>query len=86
MKKISRRDFLTFTAVAGSSLVLPVAFQNRGYAQITTSQIQPFTLPFSTPPVLNPVRSDTTTDYYTITMRPAHVEFFTGVKDSDLGL
>ncbi|MDF5718954.1 MAG: multicopper oxidase family protein [Rhizonema sp. PD37] len=86
MKIISRRDFLTLTAIAGSSIVLPVALQNRGYAQNAKSQtFEPFTLPFRIPPVLKPIRSDRTTDYYQITMRPARVEFFTGVKTTIWG-
>ncbi|WP_243146965.1 multicopper oxidase family protein [Scytonema sp. UIC 10036] len=57
--------------------MLPIGLQNRGNAQLSGS-IVPFTLPFRTPPVLNPVRKDSTTDYYQITMRKAQVEILPG--------
>ncbi|MGI8504548.1 MAG: hypothetical protein ACR2LR_25980, partial [Hassallia sp.] len=61
MNKISRREALMFAAFAGGSVLLPAAFQHRGYAQRTDERVEPFTLAFRTPPVLNPVRSDSTT-------------------------
>ena len=59
-------------------MLLPVVFQNRGYAQRVDERVEPFTLPFRTPPVLSPVRSDTTTDYYEIAIQSATVEFLPG--------
>jgi FtsP/CotA-like multicopper oxidase with cupredoxin domain len=43
-------------------------------------QIKPFELPFRTPPVLKPVRSDDTTDYYQIVMQKSQVEILPGLK------
>ncbi|MFH7026513.1 MAG: multicopper oxidase family protein [Heteroscytonema crispum UTEX LB 1556] len=78
MKKISRREVLKYAAFAGCSMLLPVALQHRGYAQRTDERVEPFTLVFRPPPVLNPVRSDTTTDYYEIRMQRATVEILPG--------
>lgn len=38
----------------------------------------PFTLPFRVPPVLQPVRSDSTTDYYEITIQQAQAQIIPG--------
>ncbi len=78
MNKISRREALMFAAFAGGSMLLPVVFQHRGYAQRVDERVEPFTLPFRTPPVLNPTRSDSTTDYYQITIQKATVEILPG--------
>ncbi|BAY42928.1 type 3 multicopper oxidase [Scytonema sp. HK-05] len=78
MKRISRREALKIAALAGGTILLPVGLQHRGYAQRVDQTVEPFTLPFRTPPVLNPVRSDSTTDYYQITMRKAQVEILPG--------
>ncbi|MGI2902432.1 multicopper oxidase family protein [Tolypothrix sp. VBCCA 56010] len=78
MNKISRREALMFAAFAGGSILLPVIFPHRGYAQRTDEKVEPFTLAFRTPPVLNPVRSDSTTDYYQITIQKAIVEILPG--------
>ncbi|MUH00857.1 multicopper oxidase domain-containing protein [Scytonema sp. UIC 10036] len=78
MKKISRREALKIAALAGGSLLLPVGLQYRGYAQRTDERVEPFTLPFHTPPVLNPVSSDSTTDYYQVVMQKAQVGVLPG--------
>ncbi|WP_009631681.1 multicopper oxidase family protein [Synechocystis sp. PCC 7509] len=81
MTSISRRQALKLGALAGSSLLLPIAFQSRSYAGTAGSpSVTPFTLPFRVPPVLNPVRSDSTTDYYEITMKKALVEILPKLK------
>ncbi|MCL6751173.1 multicopper oxidase domain-containing protein, partial [Nostoc sp. CCCryo 231-06] len=43
-------------------------------------RVTPFTQAFRVPPVLNPVRSDSTTDYYEITMKKATVEILPKLK------
>ncbi|NMG06088.1 multicopper oxidase family protein [Brasilonema sp. UFV-L1] len=80
MKKISRREALRIAALAGGSILLPVGLQNRGSAQSVNEQVKPFTLAFRTPPVLSPVRSDSTTDYYQISIQKAQVEILPGLK------
>ena len=79
MKGLTRRQVLQLGAVAGGSLLLPIAFQHRGYTQNARSpQVTPFSLPFRVPPQLSPVRSDATTDYYEIKMQKAYAEFLPG--------
>jgi spore coat protein A len=80
MKKITRREALKLGAIAGGLLVLPIALQRRGYAGDAGSPKPPlFTRQLPIPPVLSPVRSDATTDYYEITMRKAKVEILPGL-------
>lgn len=74
MKKLTRRELLNIAALAGGAILLPVGLQYRGYAQRTDERVEPFTLAFRKPPVLNPVRSDFNTDYYEIKMQTAQVE------------
>ena len=78
MKKISRREVLMLGGLAGCSILLPIAFQYRGYAQRIDERVEPFQLAFRTPSVLNPVRSDATTDYYQITMKKSLLEMLPG--------
>jgi spore coat protein A, manganese oxidase len=81
MTPITRRQALKLGMLAGGSLILPIAFQGRSYAGDAGSpKVTPFTLPFRTPPVLKPVRSDSTTDYYEITMKKASVEILPKLK------
>ena len=80
MKRITRREALKLGALAsGSSLLLSVALGYRGYtAGIGSPKVKPFTLPFRVPPVLQPVRSDATTDYYELKMCKASIEILPG--------
>ena len=67
-------------ALAGGSLMLPIALQRIGYAVTAGSpQPTPFEVPLPIPPVLSAVRSDATTDYYEIAMRRAIVEILPGL-------
>ncbi len=79
MRKISRRDALKFGALAGGSLLLPIGLQSRSYAGDAGSpKVAPFSLPFKVPPVLSPVRSDATTDYYQINVNKTQVNILPG--------
>jgi len=74
MKRLTRRDALKLGAIAGGSLLLPIGIQNKSYAGDAGSpRIAPFSLPFRVPPVLSPIRSDGTTDYYQITVSKTRV-------------
>lgn len=44
-----------------------------------------FTVPFTQPPVLQPVRRDSTTDFYEIVQRPANVEIIPGLPTTVWG-
>ncbi|MDZ4873354.1 MAG: Spore coat protein A [Chroococcidiopsis cubana SAG 39.79] len=82
MNRITRREALKLGgfAAAGSSLLLPIALQHRGYAQTAGSpQPRRFQVKLPLPPVLNPVRSDATTDYYQIEMQKNQVEILPGL-------
>lgn len=81
MKRLTRRDVLKFGAIAGGSLLLPIALQKRSYAGDAGSpKVTPFSLPFRVPPVLSPVRSDATTDYYQINVNKTRVNIIPGLS------
>ncbi|TWH39136.1 multicopper oxidase family protein [Dulcicalothrix desertica] len=81
MKRLTRRKLFQFGLAVGGSLLLPLSYQYRTYAKDAGSpKVIPFSLPFKIPPVLRPVRSDSTTDYYEITMRRASVDILPGRK------
>ena len=80
MKTITRRQALRLGTLAGASLLLPIGLQRIGYASTAGSpQPTPFQVPLPIPPVLSPVRSDATTDYYEITMRKARAGILPGL-------
>jgi hypothetical protein len=69
--KITRREAIKLGLIGSGTLLLPLGSQRPAFAQFSP-QIKPFQVPFRTPPVLNPVRSDATTDYYEITLLRNH--------------
>lgn len=77
--KLTRREAIKLGLIGSGSLLLPFVKQEPAFAQFSP-QIKPFELPFRTPPVLQPIRSDATTDYYKITMEKAQVEILPGLK------
>jgi FtsP/CotA-like multicopper oxidase with cupredoxin domain len=81
--KITRREAIKLGLVGSGTLLSPLGFPSIALAQFSP-QIQPFDLPFRTPPELKPVRSDETTnpptDYYEIVMQKAEVEILPGRK------
>lgn len=77
---MTRREALKLGAFAGSSLLLPIGFQRFSYAKDAGSpKVRHFQVPLPIPPLLKPVRSDETTDYYEITMRKAPVQILPGL-------
>ncbi|WP_373527650.1 multicopper oxidase family protein [Nostoc sp.] len=83
MKKITRREALKLGTLAGGSLLLPTTLLYRNQASIagTAGSPQPtrFAVKLPIPPVLNPVRSDATTDYYEMTMKKARISILPGL-------
>jgi FtsP/CotA-like multicopper oxidase with cupredoxin domain len=77
--KITRREAIKLGLIGSGALLLPLGSQRPAFAQFSP-QIKPFQVPFRTPPVLKPVRSDATTDYYEITMHKSQVEILPGLK------
>ena len=76
----TRREALKLGAIAAGSLLLPIALQHRSYAVTAGSpQPTPFQVKLPILPVLQPVRSDETTDYYQITMNKSQVEILPGL-------
>ena len=93
--KISRKEFLRLSVIAGTGLVLPfctVACSRRrngddpdsvGTGELLRSTARlppPFRVPLPRPSVIKPMRSDGSADYYEITQRRAKVEILPGLK------
>ena len=82
--EISRREMIAMGLLGSAALVMPM--ERKVKAQIGSEPIRdrdlppPFQVPFTTPPVLKPVRTDATTDYYQMTMRNRRVEILPGIK------
>jgi FtsP/CotA-like multicopper oxidase with cupredoxin domain len=77
--KITRREALQIGLIGGSSLFLACLERKPALAVQLSPQIPRFQLPFRRTPVLQPVRSDETTDYYEITMQKTQVEILPGL-------
>jgi len=82
---LSRRDLMKISVFAGAAVALPlersVNALSASASRIAQSALPaPFTTPFTRPPVAVPVRTDATTDYYRMTMRPARMEFIPGLQ------
>jgi spore coat protein A len=82
---LTRRDLMKLSVFAGAAVTLPlersVNALSGSASRIAQSALPaPFTTSFVVPPVLEPVRSDATTDYYRMTMRPSRMEFVPGLQ------
>ena len=67
---------MKYAAIAGGSVLLPVAAQQAAFGADPNSRAgSPYTLPFRRPPVLPPVRSDGSTDYYQIIAQTGTQQF-----------
>lgn len=79
IKRMTRRELLKYGTLAGGALLLPIGFDRIGYAGTSSGvTVKPFTQQFRKPPVLSPVRSDATTDYYEITETKASGQVIPG--------
>ena len=82
---LTRRDLIKAGIFAGASMSLPlsrvVSGQSALDSRMPASKLpQPFTTPFALPPVAVPVRSDETTDYYSMHMQPTYAEIVPGYQ------
>jgi spore coat protein A len=90
-KQFSRREALKLGALGSAGLLLPLerfagAAGGPGANRIRSSGLpSPFSLPFVRPPVLSPVRTDATTDYYRLTQQQALVEILPGKQTAIFG-
>lgn len=90
---LSRRAFIGAGLAAGIGLGVGVPFFQGAGGSTSTGNLlrsgrptpQPFTLPFNTPPVLQPTRSDVDTDYYDIVQTAAMASILPGVKTAIWG-
>ena len=93
--KLSRREFLRLGLAGGAGLFLPFgvlgcdgltagnngAEGSAGTLLGSTAVLpEPFVAPLPVPPVLEPVRSDASADYYEITQKLGRVEILPGLK------
>ena len=83
--ELNRRELLKLGLFGSAALMLPaeraartrLAIANR----IPASRLpRPFTVPFRVPPVLQPVRTDATTDYYELAQMQASAEILPGLR------
>jgi spore coat protein A, manganese oxidase len=82
--RLTRRRFLKLGLMASTGIALPVGALQIPLARLGAGRSQrspavaPFTVPLPSPPVLQPVRTDASTDYYEIVQKPAKVEILPG--------
>jgi spore coat protein A len=80
---LSRRDALKVSLLGAAALALPWqgVLSAKSASRIASSKLpKPYTVPFWTPPVLQPVAWDATADYYRITQSAFVGEILPGVK------
>src|SRR6476619_3465342 len=82
---LSRRDLMKLGVVGGAALALPlertVNARSSAQGRLASSRLpKPFTLPFRAPQSLKPYRSDATTDFYKVYMKPLQAEVIPGLQ------
>jgi spore coat protein A, manganese oxidase len=81
---LTRREMLKLGLAGSAALALPiqrvVGAATAPAGRIAESSLpKPFTIPFATPPVLTPVRTDATTDYYSIVQQQSTAQILPGI-------
>ena len=82
---LSRRDMLKMGLLGGAAVALPLERTVRADSgpvnRIAASKLPaPFTIPFTAPSALVPYRTDATTDYYKVWMKPVQGDVLPGFK------
>ena len=83
--KITRRQALKWGVIGTAGLAVPMGVLQLPLARIhaiesvTSPATQAFQVPLPIPPVLQPLRRDTTTDYYEMTLKPALAHILPGL-------
>lgn len=89
--RITRRQLLKLGFMSGAGLALPLGTVSVPLARLaaaasaTSPDVEQFTVPLSVPPVLEPARTDATTDYYELTQRSAKQEILPGLQTTVWG-
>ena len=84
---LSRRDVLKLSVAGGAAMALPAQRALAGELTLLNRLAEsalpaPYTIPFTVPPVVYPVRSSISTDYYRVTMEPFVAEVVPGLDTS----
>ena len=81
---LSRRDVLKLSVAGGAAMALPAQRALAGATLLNrlaeSALPAPYTMPFTVPPVVHPVRSSISTDYYRVTMEPFVAEVVPGLQ------
>lgn len=80
--KLNRREMLLLSGAASLTGIETNCIRRRPEATVLSSRIRqpsPFQTPLPMPPVLQPVRTDQTTDYYEVVARAASAQILPGV-------
>ena len=83
--ELTRRDMVKLSMLGTAAVALPLERAMGGPATLANRIAQsalpaPFTIPFTPPPLLAPVRTDATTDYFRVSMEPAVVSIIPGLQ------
>jgi spore coat protein A, manganese oxidase len=83
---LNRRQFVKLGLLGGAAALLPVAPAVAAHKSAPPTPVIPsFAQDLTIPPVLQPVRSDATTDYYQMTQEEAQVEILPGLTTTIWG-
>ena len=82
---LSRRDLIKAGVFVGAAVTVPlsrvVSGQSLVESRMPASKLpKPFTTPFAIPPVAVPVRSDATTDFYSMSTTATKIEVIPGFQ------
>ena len=89
--RISRSKFLKLGLMGWTGLALPLGTLSipvsrlAASASVRSPNVEPFSVPLPVPPVLEPSRTDTTTDYYEITQKEGKAEILPGLQTTVWG-
>lgn len=87
----TRRNYLKRGLVGAAGLALPLGALSGPIARIVSAEsvesprVERFSVPLPIPPVLEPVRTDDTTDYYELTQQEGTAEILPGLETSVWG-
>jgi spore coat protein A, manganese oxidase len=81
--KITRREILYLGTGLAAVSATPSLLAT---SEVRAPVIQRFQRPLPIPPILTPVRTDSTTDYYEMTQRESEVEILPGLRTTIWGV